>query len=372
MSVEVRPVAGRRDVKDFIELPFRLHAGTPWVPPLRLERRMFLSRRRNAFFGRGDACLFLAERDGHVVGRVSAQVDHAFNAHHGNAWGMFGFLELEDDAEVLRALLDAAAAWLRARERDRMVGPMDFTMNDEAGVLVEGFEREPMIRQPWQPRYYAERLEDAGLAKAVDLWTWELQISDREHLLPILFELSEQVEPKHGITLRKMTQRSLRRDLDRFAEVYNSAWSRNWGFAPYGRADLDFYASELRLVLDSPWCMVAERGEETVAIAMTFPDINQVLRRMNGRILPFGWWHYLRRRWIIDRCRVGFLGVKPEFQHTGVAARLFVEHFDLAARTRVKWGEMGWILETNRAMNRGMKAMHGRVVKRYRVFEQTL
>jgi hypothetical protein len=372
VPVSVRPVAGRRDIKDFIELPFRLHAGTPWVPPLRLERRTFLSRKRNAFFTRGDACLFLAERDGRVVGRVSAQVDDAFNRHHGNAWGMFGFLELEDDPEAVRALLDAAAGWLRVRGRDRMVGPMDFTMNDEAGVLVEGFEREPMIKQPWQPRYYAARLEEAGLAKAMDLLMWELQIADREHMLPILFELAGDVEPKHGITLRKMTQRSLRRDLDRFAEVYNAAWSRNWGFAPYGPKDLDFYASELRLVLDSPWFMVAERGEQTVAIAITVPDINQVLRRMNGRILPLGWWHYLRRRRIIDRCRVGFLGVKPEFQHTGVAARLYVEHFDQAARTRVKWGEMGWILETNRAMNRGMKAMHGRVVKRYRVFEQTL
>ncbi len=160
MSVEVRPVRSRADRRDFVELPFRLHAtGTPWIPPLRIERRLFLSPRFNAFFKHGEAELFLARRDGRVAGRVSAQVDHAFNAHHGNAWGMFGFLEFEDDAEVLGSLLDVAARWLRERGRDRMVGPMDFTMNDESGVLIEGFEREPMIKQPWHPPYYQRLCE---------------------------------------------------------------------------------------------------------------------------------------------------------------------------------------------------------------------
>ncbi|MGZ6673318.1 MAG: hypothetical protein ACXVFM_13295, partial [Solirubrobacteraceae bacterium] len=165
---------------------------------------------------------------------------------------------------------------------------------------------------------------------------------------------------------------SLRRDMDRFADVYNSAWSQNWGFSPYSKEDLDYYSQELQLVFDAPWFMVAEKDGETVAVAITVPDINQVLAKMKGRLLPFGWWHFLRRRKIIDRCRVGFLGVKPEYQHTGVAAALYVEHFDLTERTPIKWGEMGWILETNRAMNRGMEAMNGRKVKTYRVFQRTL
>ena len=167
-----------------------------------------------------------------------------------------------------------------------------------------------------------------------------------------------------------MSRRSLRRDLDRFAEVYNSAWSENWGFAPYGKADLDQYALEMQLVFDPHWFMVAETCEgETVAVAITAPDINQVLKRMKGRLLPLGWWHFLRRRRIIDRVRVGFLGVKPEFQHTGVAAAMYVEHFDMATVTPQKWGEMGWILETNRNMNRAMEAMGGRVVRRFRIYE---
>jgi hypothetical protein len=333
---------------------------------------MFLSRKRNAFFTHGDAQLFCAWRDGRVVGRISAQVDHAWNAYHGDRAGMFGFLELEDDAEILPALLDAASRWLRARGRDELLGPMDFTVNDESGVLVEGFDREPLIKQPWHPPYYAERCEEAGLQKQVDLWMWELEIADREKLLPVILELADQVESGHGVTIRKMSRRSLRRDLDRFAEVYNSAWADNWGFVPYSKADLDYNASEMQLVFDAPWMMVAEKGEQTVAVAMTFPDINQVLRRMRGRVLPLGWWHFLRRRRIIDRCRVGFLGVKPEFQHTGVAAALYVEHFDLAAHSLIDHGEMGWILETNRSMNRGMEAMNGRKVKTYRIYRRAL
>jgi hypothetical protein len=275
---------------------------------------------------------------------------------------------------VANALLSTAEAWLRERGRDRMIGPMDFTMNDESGVLFEGHEREPFVKQPWHPPYYLRRCEEAGLAKAVDLFMWELVIADREHILPIIFELAEQVGPKHGIRIRHMSRRSLRRDMDRFAEVYNSAWRRNFGFVPYSKEDLDQYAQELQLVFDAAWFMVGERADdgETVGVAITVPDINQVLRRMDGRLFPFGWWHFLRRASIIDRVRVGFLGVKPEYQHTGVAAGFFVEHFNQAVIRPQKWGEMGWILETNRAMNRGMESMGARIVKRYRVFERDL
>jgi hypothetical protein len=346
-----------------------------WVPPLKLERRIFLSRRFNAFFTHGDAQLFVARRDGRVVGRISAQYDDNFNAHHGNRWGMFGFLELEDDPEVLPPLLEAAEQWLLSRGRDHMVGPMDFTMNDESGVMIEGFDRVPMIKQPWHPPYYQRLAENGstGLDKAMDLLMWELQISDREKILPVIFKLADEVEPRHGIKLRKMSRRSLRKDMDRFADVYNSAWSENWGFSPYSKKDLDAYTQELHLVFDQHWFMVAEApGGETAAVAITVPDVNQVLAKMKGRLLPFGWWHFLRKGSTIDRVRVGFLGVKPQFQHTGVAAKMYVEHFDMASATPQTWGEMGWILETNTNMNRAMEAMGGRVVRRYRIYQREL
>lgn len=371
MSLTVEPVTSGADLRAFVDLPFRLHAGTPWIPPLKLERYLFLSKRTNRWFEHADARLFLARRGDRVVGRISAQVDQAYWDHHGEPWGNFGFLELEDDPEVAPALLEAADAWLRRKGADRMVGPFDFTMNDEAGVLIEGFEREPMIKQPWHPPYYAQRLEEAGMAKAIDLLMWELEVADRSKVLPIMFELAEKCRTEHGVRIRKMSRRRLREDLDLFGETYNEAWQRNWGFVPYGKTDLDQYAQELQLVFDRNWFMVAESPEgEAVGIAITVPDVNRVLKLMQGRLLPTGWWHFLRKAQVVDRVRVGFLGVKPEWQHTGVAALLFEEHFDMASKTPQTWGEQGWILETNKGMNRGMEMMGGRVVKRYRVFER--
>ena len=375
MALEVKPVRSRRDRREFVELPFRLHANAAqWVPPLRIERKLFLSPRFNSWFNHAEAELFLARRDGQVVGRITAQVDRNFNAYQGNDWGMFGFLELEDDREVLDALLASAEAWLRERGRDRMVGPMDFTMNDESGILIEGFEREPFIKQPWHPPYYQRLCEEAGLAKAMDLLMWELSIEGRGNVHPSIVEMAERLEPDHGIRIRKMSRRHLRRELDLFGETYNEAWKDNWGFTPYTAEDLDDYAHNLQLVFDRNWFMVAEKVDsgEPVGIAITVPDVNQVLMKMKGRLLPFGWWHFLRRGKTMDRVRVGFLGVKPEYQHAGVAAGLYIEHFDMAEQTPQTWGEMGWILETNEAMNRGMEGMGGRIVKRYRVYEREL
>jgi GNAT superfamily N-acetyltransferase len=371
-GVTIRTVRCGRPLKRFIDLPYRLHAGTPWVPPLKLERLAFLNRKLNPYFKHGEAEYFLAWRGDRVVGRVTAQIDHAFNEFHGSRWGMFGFLEVEEDPEALRALLDAAASWLRARGCDRMVGPMDFSMNEESGVLIEGHGREPLIRQPWHPPYYQRLCEGAGLEKAMDLYSWELDISDREDMLPILFELDQRAREEHGVRIRKMSRLHLRQEMDRFAEIYNAAWAENWGFVPYSKEDLDAYTHNMHLAFAREWFMVAEKDGETIAVAITLPDLNQVLKKMKGRLLPLGWWHFLNRNRICDQVRVGFLGVKPEHQHTGVAASLYVEHFETAARVPQKHGEAGWILETNEAMNRGLEAMSGEIVKKYRLYERPL
>jgi GNAT superfamily N-acetyltransferase len=375
MAVSVKEASGRGELKAFIDLPFRLHSNHPlWVPPLKIERRLFLNRKMNAFFTHGEAAYFLARRGGRVVGRITAQVNHAFNDYQQKNWGWFGFLEFEDDQEVLEALLSASEAWLRERGKERMVGPASFAMNDDSGVLVEGYEVRPMILQPWNPPYYAERLEQAGMTKAMDLLMWNLEVTERDKVMPVIWELAEKVQSEHGIRVRPMRRRQLRKDLDAFAEVYNSAWSKNWDFVPFSKKDLDAYAFDLHLAFDRNWFMIAEREDtgEVVGMAITVPDLNQVLEKMKGKLLPLGWWHFLRKGRIIDRVRVGFLGVKPEYQHTGVAAKLYEEHFDAAEARPQKGGEMGWILETNTAMNRGMEAMGGKVVKRYRIYERVL
>ena len=373
MPVEIHPVGSRQELNEFIELPFRLHSTSKqWVPPLRLERHAYLSRKLNPFFGHGDAKYFLARRDGRVVGRISAQIDENFNRYHGSKWGNFGFLELEDDPEVMAALLTAAEDWLRARGMESAVGPFDLTMNEEAGVLIDGFEHVPSIRTPWHPPYYRRLCEEAGLEKAVDLFMWDLDVGRRKDILPIIFDLDKVAREQHGIRIRKMTRRTLRQDLEAFQEVYNAAWSKNWGFVPYSKEDLDAYAWDMQLVFHPDWFMVAETPEGEVAgVAISPLDVNQVLKKMNGRLLPLGWWQFLNRERYIDRVRVGFLGVHPKHQHTGVSASLYIEHYDMAAKGRVYRGELGWILEDN-PINKGMEALGGTVIRKLRVYRREL
>jgi GNAT superfamily N-acetyltransferase len=374
-SVTVRPVSGKRDLNVFIRVPFRLHGGTPWVPPLIMERKEFLDREKNPFFDHAEAEYFLAERDGEPVGRITAHVDERWTQFQGGNDGMFGFFESENDPETATALVEAATGWLRARGRERMLGPMDFTTNDECGILIEGYERPPLVLEPWHPPYYRELLEALGMTKSMDLLMWELYLGtlkqgDRFH--DFIHEAAQKSESEHGVTVRQMRKNDLEAEVTRFMEVYNEAWGPNWGFVPITEEEVAFQAKNLKPILDENWAMIAEREGEVVGAALTLPDINQVLGKMNGRVLPFGWWHFLTGRRKINQVRVFALGVKPEYQHFGVAAALYVRHVETAARVRQKGGEMGWILEVNEPMNRAMEGMGGKVVKRYRLYELPL
>jgi GNAT superfamily N-acetyltransferase len=373
MALEVRPVASRSDLTTFIKLPWRLYRNERhWVPPLLFERRQFLDRAKNPFFRHAEAEYFLAWRDGRPVGRITAQVDRHFNEFQGNDWGMFGFFECEEDPEAAAALLGAAEAWLRARGRDRMVGPMNFTTNDECGVLIEGFDQLPTVLTDYTHRYYPALLEGTGLTKAMDLLMWHLDVSERSKVHQAIWDIADRVESKHGITTRHFRKKDLNAEVDRFLEIYNAAWEKNWGFVPLTDDEVRHYAKQLKPLLDENWAMVAEKDGEVVGAALTLPDYNQVLVHMNGRLLPFGWAKFLWYRRKIDRVRVFALGVKREWQHTGVAAKLYEMHYDSAERTPQSGGEMGWILETNKAMNRAMEGMGGHVVRKYRLYERQL
>jgi GNAT superfamily N-acetyltransferase len=378
VSVEVRPVSSRRDLTRFIKLPMRLYRNEPnWIPPLVAERRAFLDRDKNPFFRHADVELLLAWRDGEPVGRISAHVDHHLNEFQQNDWGLFGFFESERDPEVAAALLDTAESWLRDRGRDRMVGPMDFTTNDECGLLIEGHERKPMILEGWHHAYYPELVGGWGLRKAIDLYMWELRLDEvegRGGFHPMIQAAAKKVTEEYGVTVRHMRKRDLEREIADFLEVYNAAWAENWAFVPLDESEARWYTRNLRPVLDENWTWIAERDGEVMGAALTLPDVNMCLEHMNGRLLPLGWAKFLWHRRKIDRCRVLALGVKPEHQHLGIAAALYMEHVKQAdpRQKEIWWGEMGWILETNTAMNRAMEGMGGKIVRRYRIFEKEL
>ena len=371
MGLEIRPVASRRDLKTFIRLPWSIYRNEAnWVPPLLRDERRRLDPGVNPFFEHADVQLFLARRDGEPVGRISAQVDRNFNEFQGNDWGLFGFFECAHDPDAARGLFDAAGAWLAERGRDRMVGPMDFTTNDTCGVLLDGFDRRPTILTPYTREYYPALYEGAGLGKAMDLYMWNIEVEDRTRTHPAIWKVAHEVEAKHGIVCRNLRKRDFEAELGRFLEVYNAAWERNWGFVPLTENEVRYFAKELRPLLDENWAMIAERDGEVVGAALTLPDYNQILARLNGRLLPFGWLKALWLRPKVDRIRVFALGVKPEYQHTGVAARFYEMHFDAAERTGVSGGETGWILEVNEPMNRAMAGMGASIARTDRLYER--
>ena len=375
-SLSIRPVRTRRELKRFVKVPFHLHRDRPqWVAPLVFERMEFLNREKNPYFEHAEAEYFVAERDGEPVGRITAQLDHRWDEHQGGHDGMFGFFETIDDHEVAGALLSSAEEWLRSRGRERVLGPMDFTTNDEVGVLIAGYELRPMILQNWHPPFYRELLEGLGYGKAMDLLMWYLELGklkEGDQFAPEIHAAAAKALRDEGIAIRNIVKRNLADEMGRFTEVYNEAWADNWGFVPATDAEVEFHAKLLKQVIDEDWAFVAEKDGDTVGVALTLPDINQAMAKLNGRLLPLGWLRFLLAKRKVDRVRVFALGVKHDFRHSGVAAGLYLKHLEAASPDGVPGGETGWILETNEPMNRAMEGMGGKVVKRYRLYEKQL
>ncbi len=375
-SVTIRPVRTRRELKRFVKVPFRLHRESPeWVAPLIFERMQFLNRGKNPYFEHAEAEYFIAERDGEPVGRITAQIDQRWDEYQGGSDGMFGFFETADDPAVAAALLGAAEDWLRSRGRERALGPMDFTTNDEVGILIEGYDIRPMILQPWHPPFYRELIEGLGYGKGMDLLMWHLAIGELKEgdlFAPEIHAAAQKALQDEGIEIRNMNKRRMADEVHRFMEVYNEAWGKNWGFVPVTDAEVKFQAKNLKQVIDEEWAFIAEKDGKPVGAALTLPDINQVMAKLNGRLLPLGWLKFLRGKGKIDRVRVFALGVKHDYRHTGVAAGLYLKHLENASPDGVPAAETGWILETNGPMNRAMEGMGGKVVKRYRLYEKSL
>jgi GNAT superfamily N-acetyltransferase len=370
-SVIIREIPPGASLRPFIDLAWRLNAGDPaWVPPLRTALRTLLDRRRHPFHQHAEVAYFLACRGRRPAGRIAAIVNRRHNEFHGERTGFFGFFEAERDPAVAGALLDAAAGWLRRRGMGRLRGPMNFSTNEECGLLVGGFETPPAIMMPHNPRYYGALLEDAGLRKAKDLLAYRLDVgAPPERLL----HGAERLARRAGATIRPIDPHRLDDEVAIVRDVYNSAWSRNWGFVPASDAEFRFMAREMKRILDPALCLIAEAGGRPVGFSLALPDVNQALRALpDGRLLPFGIFRFLRARRRIDGCRVLTLGFKPGFQHRGLGAGLYLRIWEQARARGYRWGEASWILEDNTEMRRALENMGATLVKTYRIYERDL
>jgi GNAT superfamily N-acetyltransferase len=373
MSVEIRPVATSADRRRFLRLPWSIYPGRypAWVPPLLREERQRIDPERSPFFEHGTVELLLAWRAGRPVGRIAAIENRLHNEFHGDRVGFFGLFESVDDPEVAGALLDAAAAWLRGRGLERMRGPVNFSTNDEAGLLVENFDDPPCILMTYNPPYYAGLLEGWGLRKAKDLLAYEGRSSemdrDRRRRLERLLKRS-----RHEIRARSIDMKRFEEEVALVRDLYNAAWERNWGFVPMTDAEVEHMAKQLKSVIDPDLTLIGTVDGEPAGFALALPDVNQALRHANGRLFPFGifklLWH-LRR---VDRLRVVTLGLLPRHRRSGLDALFYWEIFGRGTDKGYHRAESSWVLEDNHPMLRALDKMGFRHYKTYRLYERAL
>ena len=370
MAVVIIPVTGNRHTSEFIRLPYRLHCKHPaWVAPLVSEVKTSLDKRKNPFFQHADAELFLARRDGRVVGRIAAIIDRNFIEVRKEQIGLFGFFEAEDDKEAAQALFNKAAEWLKARGITRMLGPASPSMNDEIGVLVDAFDLPPMIKMVWNPSYYPALYEQACFRKAMDLWAWMVKrvaISER------MIRAGEAILKRSRATLRNVKMKDFEREVRTVREIYNRAWADNWGFVPWTEEEFKHIAKSLKSVIDPDMVLIAEIDGQPVGFSLALPDLNLALKHINGRLFPFGLpillWHARK----ISQVRIPIMGVAKEFRNRGLDTAMYYKTYQTATRKGYDCGEASWILENNEPMNRALTMMGGHRYKTYRMYERDL
>lgn len=358
----------------FIKYPYKLYAGDKnFVPPLLVERKEFFDTKLNPFYRSAKTRLFLAMREGEVVGRIAICISYRHNEYHHEATGFFGFFDTPNEEEISNKLLKVAMIELKKDGMDRMRGPMNFSTNHECGFLVDGFDSPPIVMMPYNHPYQVELAEKFGLKKAMDLLAYRLVTeappTDRVR------KVVENRMKKTRIKIRSLNMKNFDGEIKMIKEVYNSAWADNWGFVPMDDAEFDCMAKNLKQIIDPNIVCIAEHDGKPIGFSLALPDINQVLIRLNGKLFPTGLikllWHTKVRR-KIDRCRLLTFGIVPEFRRQAVDMMLYSETLKRGRENGYKWGELSWVLETNDLMRRGAEQMQAKVYKRYRIVEMPL
>jgi hypothetical protein len=355
-------------------LPWKIYPalrGQHWVPPLIMDLKKFFNKKKHPFFLHSEADFFLARRNGETVGRIAAILNNNHNAFHHERCAFFGFFETVNDPAVATALLENAAEWARAKGMTTLRGPANYSSNDTWGLLVEGFDSPPVILMTYNPRYYVDLIEAAGFGKAMDLYAWWM--SDAQGINPKILRVGEKVLQEENIRLRTIDMKNFWQEVEIVKKVYNDAWSHNWGFVPMTDAEFDFLAKDLKPVVDPRLVLIVEKDGEPVGLSLSLPDYNVALKKINGRLLPFGILKVLYYQRSIKHVRVITLGVVRKLQtNSGIGAALYMETFRRCVAAGFHEGEFSWTLESNSLINRGMKLLGAEIYKRYRIYERGL
>jgi GNAT superfamily N-acetyltransferase len=373
--LEVSEVTSRRERNALIKFPWRIYANDPaWVPPLIIERKAFLDRRRHPFYQHGDAALFLARRDGEIVGRIMASDDPNYISLHQSNVGCFGLFECINDGDVATALFEGAARWLRKRGRSEMMGPIDYSTNYVCGLLIDGFQFPPTILTAHNPPYYRHLIESCGFTKAKDWYAW--WFADPAKATTHLRRLAARFRRRCSAVIRPANLKNIRDESRRLRQIYNQAWEKNWGFVPFTEAEIEFMTRELKPLLVPEFAWIAEIGNEPVGFTLCLPDINVALQKIDGRLtrfgLPIGLIKLLLYKRRIRKGRLIALGVVEKYRRAGIAEMLVLRVMEETMVKRGMTGELSMTLEDNFMINRFLEAIGAQRYKTYRIYSKSI
>jgi hypothetical protein len=374
LEVIARPVASRHDIGVFIDVPWRIYIDDPmWVPPLRLERRFHFSR-FNPFFKHGEWQAWIAYRNNQPVGRISAQIDQLHRQRYGPETGHFGLFECIDDLEVAAVLMRAAEEWLAARHTRHVTGPFNLSINQECGVLVDGFDTPPMVMMPHSRRWYGRLLEEQGYRPVKDLLAYWVEVDFKVPRLmsALIAKFSDQVR------LRPLRRDKFSEEMEILRDIFNDAWSENWGFVPVTKAEFAELGTSLRLLVPDDCIQIAEVDGVPSAFMVALPNLNEIFAELDGSLFPFGWVKLsrIKSKGAVRTGRIPLMGVRKQFHNTPLGMALAFMVIDapkkLARAVGVEAVELSWVLEDNKPMRAVLDSLGCREYKRYRIYGKTL
>ena len=374
-NIEISEVISRRERNAFIKFPWRIYVNDPaWVPPLIIERKAFLDRKRHPFYRHGDAALFLARKNRKIAGRIMASDDPNYNALHQSNVGRFGLFECIDNRDVAAALFERAENWLRERGRTEIMGPIDYSTNYVCALLIDGFQFPPTILTAHNPPYYKDLIESCGFTKAKDWYAW--WFADPARAAARLRPLGERFRKRLAVTIRAGNLKNIREESRRLRQIYNQAWKNNWGFVPFTEAEIEFMTQELSQLIIPEFTLIAEVGDEPAGFILCVPDINVALRHINGRLTTFGFpigllkLLYYKSR--IRTARLIALGVIEKYRRAGIAEMLVLRIVEDAMIKHGFTGELSLTLEDNFMINRFLEAIGAHRYKTYRIYSKSI
>ena len=371
MGLTVIEVRDRQALNEFIQLPFRLYHSDPqWVPPLLSEEKKNFDRRIHPFLKKNDAAFFLCYRNGKTVGRIAAIINHEHNRHYGEAMGFFGFFESIDDVEVAHCLFTAAEDWLKLMHMQAIRGPVNYSVNEVAGLLTDGFDEPPFVMMSFNPPYYQELLRQNGFAIVKRFFAYD--VTQQTIRLPFPSTVLEKRLQEEGISIRSPDLSRAEAEIEIIRNLFNEAWKDNWGFIPMSREEALFALQQMKSIAKSDLIFIAENQGTPVGFSLSLPDINQALRPLRGRLFPINWIRLLRGLKKINQIRVILMGVLKKYRHKGIDLLFYIKTVENAVRQNYFRAEMSWILEDNIAMNRVLEHIHARNYRTYALFEKDL